>query len=364
MVEAWCAASRKWPPAKDRRPRFSGTRSMTDNDTECNRSDEQDDRSVAPRYQSEAYLREQYVEKRRSQQAIADECGVCQRTVQYWVERYSLEQRRRYKDENWMRTQYTDNRLMRDEIADECGVSESTISRWLNIHGIERDPLYQDAEWLHEQYVEKRRDQRAIAEECGVAKTTICHWLARHGITDGESMSAADCQNCGAQFRYYPSVRDGQYCSNECSNETRRNRVELECDGCGETFRRRASLGVEYCSLDCWGETIRVDTSDYYSSYWRQMRNLALARDNHNCVVCGISDETHRRQFGRGLDVHHIVPVRLFKKWERPQEDAHSLRNLVTVCRTHHPDSPGETVDWNGDIDLSDVLQHKRHEVT
>jgi hypothetical protein len=35
----------------------------------------------------------------------------------------------------------------------------------------------------------------------------------------------------------------------------------------------------------------------------------------------------------------------LFEKWDVPIEDAHCLRNLVTVCRTHHPDAPGTTVD-------------------
>jgi hypothetical protein len=25
--------------------------------------------------------------------------------------------------------------------------------------------------------------------------------------------------------------------------------------------------------------------------------------------------------------------------------DAHSLRKLILVCRTYHPDAPGETVD-------------------
>jgi len=325
---------------------------MTDHDSDPNSSGEQGEQQDRS-YRDPEYLRERYVEQRWSQQDIADECGVAQATIQYWIEKHGLERDLLYKDEKWLHKKYVENRRTRDEIADECGVSESTISRWLTIHDIERDPLYQNAEWLREQYVHCRRDQSDIAGECNVAKTTICHWLARHGITDGESLSTAECRACGDEFRYYPSVRDGKYCSNECSNEQRNNRIGIVCEGCGDTFYRRASLGVRYCSLPCWGEDYRVDTDTYYNIYWRQMRDQAIIRDEHRCVVCGIEDEEHHHRFGHGLDVHHIVPVRLFVQWDKPPEHAHSLRNLVTVCRTHHPDSPGETVDSDKQFDRS-----------
>jgi len=100
------------------------------------------------------------------------------------------------------------------------------------------DRSYRDPEYLHEQYVERRRSVTTIAEECGVATTPICHWLARHGITDGESFETAECATCGERFRYYPSVRDGEYCSNECSNEPRKRRVTVVCEGCGEEYER------------------------------------------------------------------------------------------------------------------------------
>lgn len=256
---------------------------------------------------------------------------------------------RRYRDAEVLRTQYVESGKSSTEIGEMCGTSPSAIRRWLARHDIDDDRRYQDRQWLREQYVEKRRDQQDIADECNVAETTICHWLARLDITDGESLATSACETCGEEFRYYPSVRDGQFCSNDCAGKPRRRQVELTCSGCEETFERRQSLDTEYCSMACWGQDNRVETSGYYSTHWIKQREKALVRDDYRCTVCGIHDEEHRRRFGRGVEVHHIVPVRLFKIWEKPPEHAHLLRNLVTVCRTHHPDAPGTTVEPDPD---------------
>jgi transposase/5-methylcytosine-specific restriction endonuclease McrA len=304
-------------------------------------------RPMSRRYRDADYLREQYVERRRSQQEIAEECDVSTATIRRWLDRYSIEQKPRYKTRKWLYEQYVEQWRNQQEIAEECGVSSSTIYRWLDRHGIERQPRYKNRDWLYEQYVECRRDQQDIADDCGVAKTTICHWLARHGITDGESMEATECTSCGETFRYYPSVRDGQFCSNECSNDLRKRQVGIVCDGCGETFHRRASLDTEYCSMECWGEDTRVTANpqELYRGIWHRQRQRALRRDGYRCVVCGISDEDHSDEYGHGLDIHHLVPVRRFVQCDCPPRDAHALRNLVTVCRTHHPDCGGETVE-------------------
>lgn len=122
-------------------------------------------------------------------------------------------------------------------------MSHSTISRWLDRHDIDREPRYRDRTWLYEEYVENRRHQDEIADECGVGKTTICHWLARFGITDNESLDTDECLTCGETFRYYPSVRDGQFCSNECAKDQDKRQVTITCQ-----LRRdvRASTVVRY----------------------------------------------------------------------------------------------------------------------
>jgi len=252
-----------------------------------------------------------------------------------------------YRDADFLRRRYVEQGQSASDIAGACDVTSSTVSRWLARHPIEREPRYKDEAWLREQYVELGRHQQDIADDCGVTTSTISHWLSRHGITDGAAYERTQCDNCGDHFRYAPALRDGVYCSNACANDQRKRQVSVDCVGCGETFERRASLDTEYCSIGCWGEdTASVpDWAKLYRGVWHKQRRRAMRRDNHRCTVCGISDDEHSRRFGRGLEVHHRVPVRLFDAWDLPIEDAHSLSNLVTVCRTHHPDAPGTTVD-------------------
>ena len=252
---------------------------------------------------------------------------------------------RRYRDPDFLHEQFVVQRKSAGEIAELCDVARSTIDMWLSRHEIERTPRYKNRSWLRRQYVEQRRNQAEIADLCGVTKATICHWLARLGITEGESTSATECTECGDQFWYYPSLREGRYCSNERANRSKRNQTKLECPNCGTEFSRRKTLEIRYWSQECWADAYGVDVERLYGSGWESKRVDALVRDGYQCTVCGISNREHRDSFGFGLDVHHIVPVRLFAQWDKPIEDAHTLRNLETVCRTHHPDAPGDTVE-------------------
>lgn len=250
---------------------------------------------------------------------------------------------RRYRDPDFLYEQYVEAGKSMATIGEMCGVAPNTISRWLDRHDIEHKPRYQREEWLRTQYVEHSLDQIQIAERCDVAKSTICLWLARHGITDGASLETATCETCGDEFRYYPSVRDGQYCSNDCARVPDKRQVEITCPGCESTFHRRASLDTEYCSMACWSEDYDGHSRKWYRGKWWRQRQKARERDSYKCTVCGMTDEEHQRRCGQELDVHHIVPIRLFDRWDKPIADAHELRNLTTVCRTHHPDAPGTT---------------------
>jgi 5-methylcytosine-specific restriction endonuclease McrA len=256
----------------------------------------------------------------------------------------SIQQSKKYRDQDFLHAQFVVQQKSASDIAELCNVARSTIDMWLARHDIERSPRYQNRDWLYIEYVQKRRNQADIAAECGVTKATICHWLAKLGITQGESFESSTCVECNERFWYYPSLRDGNYCSNKCSNKHRQNQASLVCPNCDTEFRRRRSLGIQYWSLECWGDEYGVDSDELYSHGWTRIREKALERDEYQCTVCGISDQKHRTQFGFGLDVHHEVPVRLFAKWDQPIGDAHTLRNLRAVWRTHHPDAPGYTV--------------------
>lgn len=95
-----------------------------------------------------------------------------------------------------------------------------------------------------------------------------------------------------------------------------------------------------------------------YGSNWRTQRRKTLERDNYNCVLCGMSNESHITNNNRGLDVHHIYKLRKFydlltenhikllksdkdcsklhSKVKNITNKANHISNLVSLCRNCH----------------------------
>jgi transposase len=161
-----------------------------------------------PKYQHEEWLYQQYVILEKTLQEIADDCGVREKTIWRWVQKFDIDTRSGgprpgpWKDEGWLRSQYIGQQKSVYQIADEQDCDEKTIRNWLAEHGIEaredseRHPAsreerrYRNEEWLREQYVENEQTAGAIADECEVAASTIYDWLERHGI-DTRSVAEA-----------------------------------------------------------------------------------------------------------------------------------------------------------------------------
>lgn len=169
------------------------------------------------------------------------------------------------------------------------------------------------------------------------------------------------CEICGSGFEYYPSAKPGRYCSSCVESEQWRHvreidgsknprwsggPTDLECDWCGASFSRHRVEGEHvFCSDACQYEWLsEAFTGDGHPNWaggsdanygrgWRRVRERALERDDHRCVVCGAS----REELGRNPDVHHIVPVRAFVETPVTTErDAHYLENLVSLCIDCH----------------------------
>lgn len=68
----------------------------------------------------------------------------------------------------------------------------------------------------------------------------------------------------------------------------------------------------------------------YYGPNWRSQRKLARQRDGNRCRICGKT----RLLNGRTLDVHHIIPFRLYGR--NGYLAANNLNNLITVCMVCH----------------------------
>lgn len=190
-------------------------------------------------------------------------------------------------------------------------------------------------------------------EDCYDTDTKSDRWT--HGNTD------AECIECGQQFLYYPSEKRGLYCPDCVADESvsctpsrpdASGRVTVTCRYCGSEFsavRSRAEANEDlYCDRACyraglsadrrargtWGGDDNpqwqggIDTADHYGPAWNRQRRRALERDDHTCQRCGVNAD----KMAAPPEVHHKEPVRTFDD----PTDAHTLSNLVTLCRPCH----------------------------
>lgn len=193
--------------------------------------------------------------------------------------------------------------------------------------------------------------------------STAVSYAGRANPNYSDKQTATTCNRCGDDFVYYPSEKEGHVCS-ECAatadwqeppvltGEDNPNygggKTELTCEVCGTEFERYPSNvtgEASLCSNDCraaWlSETFTGDGHPNYAGGptgpygrgWNEVRERALDRDEHACVLCGADTD----DLGRNPDVHHVVPVRRFV--ESPaltERDAHTLDNVVTLCPACH----------------------------
>lgn len=163
-----------------------------------------------------------------------------------------------------------------------------------------------------------------------------------------------ECERCGTAFGYYPSNKDGVYCS-ECVERADEflgtpyaemvdaERVSRVCKQCGQSrsvLKSEIERGEgQFCGRECHSEWLsenRVGEEHHhwkpgeteYSGEWWSVRETALERDDHECQRCGRAAD----EIGREPDVHHVTPVREFEN----AQDAHSIENVVTLCRSCH----------------------------
>jgi len=98
-------------------------------------------------YQNEAWLREQYVENRRSMPDMADECGVTATTISRYLDKFDIDARgqseaqitekKKVHNEEWLREQYIDNRRSMKDIAGEVDMTPSGVKKWIDNFDIE-----------------------------------------------------------------------------------------------------------------------------------------------------------------------------------------------------------------------------------
>jgi len=199
---------------------------------------------------------------------------------------------------------------------------------------------------------------------CGRTDFKNTHGMKiHHAVDHGESIAgvSVECNQCGDSYRTYPTLEDeSRFCSQECKaewqSENRKgedhpnyNRIECECEICGETVHRQPSqlerMENVFCSQECHREYQSIhqrgedhhhykpESIDDYGPNWHRQRRKALERDNHKCQFCGLPESEHHQ----GLSVHHITPREAFMQdGEFDYEQANKLDNLLSLCQACH----------------------------
>jgi 5-methylcytosine-specific restriction endonuclease McrA len=204
-----------------------------------------------------------------------------------------------------------------------------------------------------------------VQQEAGLDPTGHSeHWQDNEPGQFGQRYGNTDvgCEYCGETKQVTPSRLEYNsrfFCDYDCrgdwlSEQTGEDAraweggdVEITCEWCGDTreVRPAKAESSRFCSEDCmldWrseefsGEDhhrYKEETVElYYGPNFPEQRLKALERDNHQCQVCGKSNEQNIKDATCGLNCHHI---RKFKAYDS-YEQANRLRNLVMLCSRCH----------------------------
>nr|WP_280177996.1 NUMOD3 domain-containing DNA-binding protein [Halorussus marinus] len=109
-----------------------------------------------------------------------------------------------------------------------------------------------------------------------------------------------------------------------------------------EETRRKMSESTAGDANPNW----RGGYSNRYGSGWSVMRERIRERDKE-CQHCGHGGSDRR------LEVHHIVPVRVFRSAdELAIEDAHRAENLVLLCNRCHPRADHGAIEFEEPVEI------------
>lgn len=172
------------------------------------------------------------------------------------------------------------------------------------------------------------------------------------------------CDWCGCEFsrgRDLASKSERDFCTQKCygkwlsennsgEDHHQYNRVSYDCDYCGSNMSITPYDFEEYtnhyCSKECSGSHKKELYSgeggpswsggwpDYYGPNWDEQREKVLDVYGRRCASCGKSAQEN----GKGLDVHHVTPIREFKddSGDVDYESANEVENLVPFCPSCH----------------------------
>lgn len=93
-------------------------------------------------YRNEEWLQKRYVDEYRSFSEIADMAGCSKPTLNNWLKKFDITRPQHnknipYQNEEWLKEKYIEERKTLDEVGDMVDVDEATIFKWLNYFEID-----------------------------------------------------------------------------------------------------------------------------------------------------------------------------------------------------------------------------------
>lgn len=191
--------------------------------------------------------------------------------------------------------------------------------------------------------------RKTCSQECANKRKVLQNGQPRKGKS-----ARVECAHCGKERYVSPSRVDGRnfFCNHKCkaAYQLAQGSVEIQCQVCGKAFtvarywtRQDTSRNAKYCSRECMGEALSINRRGENNfnwvggceqptwrgdNWWKQARK-AKKLDRYTCKRC---ERVFPPKSGH-LDVHHIVPFRLFGD---DFELANRLDNLICLCRSCH----------------------------
>jgi len=219
---------------------------------------------------------------------------------------------------------------------------------------------YRNGHWLEVKYWDEGFTQREIAEECGVSPSTVRKYMKRFDVptrdVEGENHPMYGRERTEEEKRKISESLEGRSFSEETRQrmseshkgneipETVRERIAESLEGRTRPEETRRKMSESTAGQD--NPNWRGGYSHHYGAGWSVARDSVRDRDEV-CQHCGHDGSEYR------LEVHHIVPVRLFRQADDLEiEDAHDEQNLVLLCNRCHGKADHGKIEFREPVEL------------
>lgn len=228
-----------------------------------------------------------------------------------------------FRDKSWLKEQYIDKIKSVDVIAKECGCNKTTVSKWLKRLNIpirsqkdtlrlggrisgKNHPMY--GRHHKQESIEKMR--QSVPDYTGDKNP----FFNRHHTNEVKLFLSEHRIKCWKDENY-----------------RKKRKAWLSTD-------RAKQIGTNNLPKDKKGEKNPNwkggETSNHgYGWKWREIRKIVLKLWGYKCLKCSLSNEEHIKLYGQGLQIHHINSFR--------SEKVHDISNLIPLCAKHHSEAMG-----------------------